>query len=281
MTLRLYPHVRGVSVALALSVLAASLPAQIPGSARDPNHRFPVADLQADFTLLRSALEEAHAGLYRYSPKPAMDRMFDEAAARLRTPMTEWEFLTVVSTVVAGVHDGHTGVGPSEALTAHLDGQPILLPFGLRFLNGRAYLYQDFTDTPTVAMGAEVTSLNGMAIGHVVARLLPRIPADGRGTTGKFRRVLDRPSSFSRLYALEFGATNSFTLTYAPPGADRSPRTITVGGITMATLEERGAERYPGWGERKPPIALTWQGAVPVLTVRTFAARESTTRSSS
>src|SRR2546423_751508 len=41
------------------------------------------AEALADFDLMRALLEEAHAGLYRYSTKAEMDRTFDGQRAKL------------------------------------------------------------------------------------------------------------------------------------------------------------------------------------------------------
>jgi len=213
---------------------------QVGAQGFDPDRTYPVAALREDFALLRRALEEAHAGLYRYSSKADIDRMFDDAAARLRGPMTEPEFLRVVGPVVGGVNDGHTGWSPSPGMSRHLDTQPILLPFGLRFVDRRAYLLQDLSEEPALEMGAELTHLNGLAMGDVVQRLLPFISSDGRVVTSKYRRALENTSAFGRLYGIVFGMTTRFALTYRPMGGG-APETVTVRGITAAQLRQRFA----------------------------------------
>jgi hypothetical protein len=259
---------------LGLAALASCVLFAASGSAQNPDSgpTYAVEALRADFALLRAALEEAHAGLYRYSTKDDIDRMFAAAEARLRDGMTELEFLQVVGPVVAGVNDGHTGVGPSEGLSAALDTVPILLPFTLRFVAERAYLFQDLSDAPGIPLGSEVTHLNGMPMSDVVAQMLPFISSDGRIRTAKYRRGLERPTTFGRLYTIVFGVTTEFTLNYRQTPSD-TPTTVTVPGITNTQLQERLGERYPqeAAAEGRPPIELTWADDVPVLTVRTFS----------
>lgn len=48
--------------------------------------------LKEDFQILRSALEEGHGGIYRYTPKLDMDRTFARAYRKLNKPMTDVEF---------------------------------------------------------------------------------------------------------------------------------------------------------------------------------------------
>ncbi len=46
------------------------------------------AEMQADFDLMRKALEEAHTGLYRYSTTAEMKKIFDSQRAKLTKEMT-------------------------------------------------------------------------------------------------------------------------------------------------------------------------------------------------
>src|SRR5688572_25576211 len=60
------------------------------------------AQLQQDFDLLKSALEEAHGGLYRFSAKAELDRHFDRARAKLDRPMPTLQFIGIVSEALTG-----------------------------------------------------------------------------------------------------------------------------------------------------------------------------------
>ncbi len=74
----------------------------------------PPAETQADFDLMRKALEEAHTGLYRFSTKSQMDRAFDAQRAKLNRPMTKAEFLVVLAETLAQIRCGHTGLTPDN-----------------------------------------------------------------------------------------------------------------------------------------------------------------------
>ena len=235
----------------------------------DPDRQFAVEQLREDFALLRSALEEAHAGLYRYSDRASIDHMFDDAAARIQEPMTELEFTRLVAPVIAGVNDGHTGLNPSGQLAPYLDDLPYLLPFKLWFSNGRAYVHRNYGDDPDLVVGGEITHVNGMTVAEILTQLLPMIPSDGRVETSKYRRLAST-STFGRMYSLAFGLTTSFALTYLPPDGD-SPHTMTVDGLTAPEVTQRFESRYPETADQNaPPIALTYREDVPILTVRTF-----------
>src|SRR5262245_56076062 len=61
------------------------------------------AEAQAEFDLMRRALEEAHGGLYRFSTKAEMDKAFDAQRAKLSRPVTKLEFLAVMAETLARI----------------------------------------------------------------------------------------------------------------------------------------------------------------------------------
>jgi len=80
----------GVAGPRALSALTSGILIPAVGEALPP------AQTQADFDLMRKALEEAHSGLYRYSSKAEIDGTFDAERAKLNRPLTKAEFMAVL-----------------------------------------------------------------------------------------------------------------------------------------------------------------------------------------
>src|SRR5438034_11832001 len=74
----------------------------------------PPAQTQADFDLMRKALEEAHSGLYRYASKAEMDRTFNAERSKLSRPLSKSEFMAVLIETLAQIRCGHTGLTPDE-----------------------------------------------------------------------------------------------------------------------------------------------------------------------
>ena len=89
--------------------------------------------LRQDFTILRNALEEGHAGLYRYTPKPELDEHFASIEKKLDRSMTELEFYRMLAPLIAHIHDGHTSISFSQSLENSLSSDPALFPLNLRF----------------------------------------------------------------------------------------------------------------------------------------------------
>src|SRR5215469_2050398 len=96
------------------------------------------AAAQADFDLMRKALEEAHSGLYRYSTKAEMDRMFLAERAKLNHPTSKIEFAGVLFETLAQIRCGHTGMTPDEE-TAKEANEARMLPLRM-VAEGRRWL---------------------------------------------------------------------------------------------------------------------------------------------
>jgi hypothetical protein len=252
---------------LALLILLSIVPA---AQCHDMDETFTVAELREDFGVLRASLQEGHAGLYRYSSKAEIDRLFQVAAEQLTGPMTELGFLRLLAPVVAGAKDGHTWLTPSPGLEKQLRNRPFLLPLKLRFLGGKGYVLRDYTSDAALVLGSELTHINGKPLDEIVSAALPMLPSDGRIETSRYKQ-LEEETTFGGMLLLLYGPATQFTFRCRVDGADR---TVTVPGLTASDLEKRLRARYPSEARSKPPIELGWRGGVPILTIRTFDAYE-------
>jgi hypothetical protein len=230
--------------------------------------KYSVEELQEDFSLLRTALEEGHAGLYFYSSPEDMDRLFDSMAEKLTKPMTEPEFHRFLAYVVARVNDGHTSIRSSATYQVYLNHQP-LLPFNLRFIQNKAYLFRNYSELPKLAMGGEVVSINGRTMPEILKEMLRYIPSDGHIESSKYRR-LESTQYFGELYVLLYGVTTSFDIVYLPP-EDPSLQKISVEGVRSGSIDRIFQKRYPQANLSRPPMELDYRDDVAILTIRTFS----------
>ncbi len=78
------------------------------------NKKYIAGELIEDYSLFRNILEEAHPGLYWYTPKDSMDYYFNLGKNMLKDSMTEPGFRSVLSYVVSKIRCGHTSIKPSK-----------------------------------------------------------------------------------------------------------------------------------------------------------------------
>jgi hypothetical protein len=226
--------------------------------------------LREDFRILRTALEEGHAGLYRYTPKAEIDEHFESVEKDLDRPMTEWAFYKLLAPLIAHIHDGHTRISLSTSLENTLDNTPNLFPFNLKFIEKKAYLFRNYGEREDIAMGSELFSINGHSVLSIVQKMLPFIPNDAHIQTSKYRK-LESTAYFGRLFQLICGPSSTYELICRIP-SDGSQRTLNVKAIKSEDITSIAGKRYPDIYRDRPPVQLDYKDGIPILTVRTFSA---------
>lgn len=167
------------------------------------------AQLQADFDLMRKALEEAHSGLYRYSSKAEMDRMFDAERAKLNRLLTRPEFMPILMETLAQIRCGHTGLTPDEETRKDWAGAR-KFPLRVALEGGRLIVQSnDTSDDGTIRPGMEIAEINGQKAADILNRILPKLAADGDIETGKRVRL---QRDFGQNYWLFVEKTEDFTV---------------------------------------------------------------------
>jgi hypothetical protein len=235
----------------------------------DPEQRFEILQLKEDFSLLRATLEEGHAGLYFYTTKEEMDSLFDHLFDGLDHPMTELEYYGYLAPLIAGINDGHTGMMFSQDYDKYLQNHPILMPFKLLFIDGKTFLFRNYSENEDVELGGEVVSINGHPMSEILAKMLAVQPSDGHNVTSKYRR-LENTTTFGRGYIQFYGITTSFHIVYLSP-KDGMKKELRVKGLKQEELMQIFSQRYPEAAQNRLPIELEYRGDVAILTIRTFS----------
>jgi len=217
---------------------------------------FSPQELNEDFLFLRKTLEEGHPGLYRYTSKSEMDRLFDETRRKLNRPMDEIAFYRVLAPLIAAIKDGHTSLEPATHVINSLWPENDF-PFGVRVLGNKVFIFDDFATPNHALAGAEIISINGVSIETILQTMLAGITGDGNIVTGKkhhlggggglgFFRALFSPM----LYPL-LGIKSPFILKYRP-FQQVQEQTIQVTGQPFAELVKAYEKKYPA--DARPPL---------------------------
>lgn len=165
---------------------------------------YSVAQLQADFRLMRRALEEAHPGLYRYHPRDSVSRWFDGAFAQLNKPMTELQFRRVIEPVVDRIGCGHTDLYASKPFTAYRKKHPLRpFPVDVAVLNDRLYVRENRSADSTIQRGSEILAIDGQPAKTLLNKFYQYISSDGYNQT--FKAYVLNTGSFGSYYALVCG----------------------------------------------------------------------------
>ena len=234
----------------------------------DPRKTYPAEVLKEDLKILWNMLNEGHGGFDRYTPASVLKKSFDEAMNGLTGPLTELDFYLRLLPLIAEVKDGHTRAQVSSPAGSFLDDQPIVIPVGLRFLGGKAYVFRNLSEDRGIQEGAELLTINAMPVGEILSKLLPLIPNDAGIRTRKLRQ-LEYPATFGRLLALRFGRPDSYRLRLRLY-QNRDVQEITVPGIKGKDVVRILYERYPDAALRHPLYELSFRGTIAILAIRAF-----------
>lgn len=212
--------------------------------------KYTPAELKQDLKVARQALEEAHAGFYRYRSKTETDKSFVKLEQRLNKEMTELQFLRLLNPFLAGIKDGHTKFHrdgkPDDHYAFHDNGY---FPFRLYFINDRAFLRSSYIEDSAPDPGTEIISINNQLIPAVIKTLFNQIYADGEVTSSKYQEL---NQYFEGYYADFIGVSKSFRIGYLDSKGEKHIRTfssVAKGKIKKEKPEEEQLRlSYPEQG---------------------------------
>lgn len=180
----------------------------------NPNKKFGKEQLTKDYQIFRGALEEAHPSLYWYTPKDSMDLYFDRGFNIIKDSMTETQFRTVLSYVVAQIKCGHTSVRPSRAMSKYLEGKVSPFPINIKAWGDTAVVTSNINKKDSnVVRGVLLQSIDGRTMQQVFDTLFRFTNTDGYNLVHKYQSISNR-NVFPSLYTYVFGLKQSYKVSF-------------------------------------------------------------------
>lgn len=185
-----------------------------------------------DVALLRKALERIHPGLYRYTPRTAIDTAFQDLERRAASaPMNSLEFHAAVSQLLAKIRCDHTKAEEPQASQQYRKTNPSYLPFRFRMIEGRMIaVASDPRQAGPIPRGAEIVSINGRPARELVAALLPLISVDGFTDHAKLEKL---SWEFDEYYPDLYGFSEQYDVEYID-ASGRPGRSAKLHPVTVA-----------------------------------------------
>ncbi len=162
--------------------------------------------LQADFKQLDSILKENHPTPFEYINRDTFNTFIKSKYNEITDSLSEVDFYNICCEVTAKIGCGHT-----FAYKQWDDSLAKLLPLNIKFIEGKAYIVDNFSNKPFLNPKTEVLKINGVKILDIYDNLLLHISSDGYNTS---RRKSKINSYFSYFYALHYGFFNNFHIEY-------------------------------------------------------------------
>jgi Peptidase family S41 len=184
-------------------------------SSFDPNKEYPREKLQEDYTLFRDILQDAHPSLYWYESKDSLDYFFDSGYQHIRDSMTEPQFRTLLSYVIAKINCGHTSIRFSKKYSKYIDTARLAqFPLGIKFWDDSAVVYLNVNRKDSILKrGTAISSINNTPIITIRDSLFSYMVEDGHSIVHKFQ-TLSNIGTFGGLYQSVFGPVDTFNVRY-------------------------------------------------------------------
>jgi hypothetical protein len=221
-----------------------------------------------DFSVFRTALTEAHPGLFRYQSKKEVEEQFSSVEQQLNRNMTEEEFYRLLNPLIANIRCAHTKFHregkPDDPYAFHQEG---LFPLKLYFQNDRkVYVLNSFTDEKTVAPGSEVLRVNGQNIDEIEDLLFRQITADGHVTGSKYQEL---NQFFPGYYANFIGTADHFTIEYKEGGSEKTSTQKLVAAVLSEIIPKEQSQ------DTVSPFHLSFpQPGIALMKIDVFVASE-------
>ena len=135
-----------------------------------------------DLDLLEKALTEIHPGIYRYNTEEGIKTEFDVLRSRISNSISEAELMKRLAQTITKIRCGHTYLNPwnmDNELRTRLFGGQIYFPLGFKIIVGRFYVTHNASENEEIKKGAEILSINGVAIQTIYDSLKTIARSDG------------------------------------------------------------------------------------------------------
>ena len=177
-------------------------------------------DINADLDRMQEILETMHPGLYLYITPEELKQEFAEA--RLATGETKsmrQAFLSLAA-IVDKVRCGHTYASVPNSAQEELTRDAVFFPLPLKFLAGQAFVNHKNAELPC---GAEVLSINGLAMPKLIPQLMPFVTGDGYVETYRYELLSDL---FGMSLAVAFPQRGQFDVEYRKANGEVAMKTV-------------------------------------------------------
>ena len=170
-----------------------------------PTKKFSPKELQDDYSIFQSSLEESHPSLYWYTPKDSMDFYFEAGKSKLKDSLTEMQFRYVLANVISKVRCGHTTVRASKGAAGFSGTQGLSFPLYVKAWPDTVVVTANLNRKDSnVVRGVVLKSIDGKPMNFIIDSLFRFLSADGYNTTHKYQ-TLSNGGTFRSLYAAVFG----------------------------------------------------------------------------
>jgi len=254
-----------------LLVLSGNAFSQLPQLESKFLETYSVQEIKEDIQILKHHLETIHTGLYTYTSKSEMNKVFDEMNKSIKEPLSSIEYYRKIVPLLQYIKNGHTNIIPSLAYENAINNEFTLLPFDVYFDNDSLYILKNNSSKNSIKVGSFIKSINGESASSVFKELSALASRDGDNNT--FPEMVTT-FEFNRSYARLKGVYPTYQLELITP--TNESLSLSVKGLKVKEIDEFKLSRYQDdgtwWAQSNEPVLkLEIDKEVAILEIKTFS----------
>ena len=210
----------------------------------NPDKKFSKQELQSDYILLRTILEEKHPSLYWYTSKDSMNFYFDSLYTAIPDSMTELQFgWNILAPLTEKIHCGHTSFGMSKNWGTYMRNRIIpSLPIYTKVWGDTMVVTGNLNKKDSVLKtGMLITSINNLGVKQMVNKMFQYLPTDGYAENVNYLRI---SSNFPYFHRNVFGLYKSYKVGYLDSTGIEKFTTVPMWSPLVDTTKKK---------DKKPP----------------------------
>ena len=223
------------------------------------------SELQADFRLLREALEMYHPDLYQYTPKSSMDSMATSIYTELDKEMTRIEYYRMLRPLISCIRNDHTVLSIGGNFEEWFNNEALLLPLSLYPRNDSLYVLIDGSNEYKIKEGSTILSINNKTAMDLYKEGRSFFSTDGYNVTLPDWRMARHISLY---YALAYKAESSYDIRYIDREGEE--RQVNIQGIKRHTLLENLSDGRKYYKKEKGSFNMKVKDGIAIITIPTF-----------
>lgn len=197
-------------IVLALLGLFLTGCATVPSEERRYDVVYSPTQLKEDLAFIDEKLRTIHPNLFSRQSEASYSEAYDETYKTLIGPSNRRQYFTNIAPLLASFQDTHIQLQlPVEEFT-EFSTQQGLFPLKVLITEGKFVVIADEQDLPTIPVGAEIKSINGVSIEELLPQLGQLVPSETE--TGRVRLI---QVHLAKLLWAVFPNQNQYEVTYA------------------------------------------------------------------
>lgn len=191
-----------------------------------------------DLSVFKEIRKKVNSGLYKYRTIKQIDSVYNWAENEIKNLTTIREFYNLISEITDYEGSLHNDTSiPNKKWQNLRKEETGYFPMPINWIKGKWLINFKNGEIP---LGAEIISINDIAISNLISELNKYYTTDGQNLTGK---RLGIRTHFSRYFRLNYGSQTNFKVVYKKHNANKSEEII-INSVSSSRYYERFNKRH-------------------------------------